>query len=155
MEPFRATLLNPPFAQDPPLKLSVNARTLGLVIAVLAGLGVLVEVVGLLGVLSLGVAYAASGFAGIAFVAIVGLVLDLAAAVLSLTGGWRMSQGQASGKPLVIYGLAIGFAGEIVVGVGYESLGNALVGMVVLFAIYYLVIVSRFPAPGGAPPPGA
>ncbi len=153
MEPLRTSLLNPPFAQDPPVKLNVNAKTLGLVIAVLAALGLLLEVVGLLGVLSLGFAYAAAGFAGIAFLAIVGLLVDLAAVVLSLVGGWRMWNGLASGKPLVIYGLAIGFVGEIVVGVGYGSLGNAVVGLLVLFAVYYLVVISRFPTAGAAPPP--
>ncbi|HVA20594.1 MAG TPA: hypothetical protein VNN74_00640 [Candidatus Micrarchaeia archaeon] len=148
MDPIRSRLVNPGFAHNPPVKLNIDAKTLGLVIAVLSGIGVLLEAVGLLGVLSLGAAYAAAGFAGIAFVAVLGLAVDLAAALLGLVGGWRMAQANPTGKPLVIYGLALGFLGEIVVGIGYYAAGGAILGLIVLAVLYYLVVISRFPGEG-------
>ena len=141
----RDTLLSPSFAEDPPVKLNVNARTLGLVIAILAGLGLLFELIGLLGLLSLGAAVAGTVFGGIVFLAVVGIVVDLAAAGLSLIGGWQMHQGRRDGKNLVIYGLVVGFIGEIVVGLGYASIANAFVGLIILAIVYYLVVISRFP----------
>ncbi len=152
MEPLRTMLTDPAFAKDPPIKMNVNARTLGLVVAILAGIGLLLEVVGVLGVLSVGAFYAAAGFAGVAGVAFVGLAINLIATGMALAGGWRMSQGDGTGKPLVIYALAIGFLGEVVVGIGYYSVSNALPGLIVLAVLYYLVVISRFPGEELPPP---
>jgi hypothetical protein len=151
------TLLDPPFAADPPVKFNVNAKILGLVIAILAVIGAVFEglVGGLLSVFGFGGGFQAIWLLGV----LVGLVADILAAV----GGFRMYSGDRAGKPLVIYALALGLLGAIVglIGnlvaysgylLGYSA-GGAIFGLIVdliiYFIIYYLVVISRFP--GDAP----
>jgi hypothetical protein len=146
-------LLNPPFADDPPIKLNVNAKILGIVIAVLSALGILALLGALTALLGLGVLFASLGFAGILPMAFLGILVGAAADVASLVGGWRMYQGNADGKRLVIYALAIGFLGQIVTGFGYASFGNVILPVIVILVVYYLVVISRFPGATPQPPP--
>jgi hypothetical protein len=135
------TLVNPPFANDPPVKLNLDAKVVGLVVGILGALGALLSFFGLIGLLGV---TAAAAFAGIFFLALIGLLLNLVADVMCAIGGWRMYQGDASGKRLVIYGLAIAFVAEIILAIGL-SVGSAIVQLVVLAVIYYIVVVSRYP----------
>jgi hypothetical protein len=137
------TLVNPPFANDPPVKLNLDAKVVGLVVAILGGLGALFAFLGLLGLLGLGAAL--SGFAGIFFLALVGVILNLVADVMAALGGWQMYQGNESGKRLAIYGLAIAFAAEIIQMIGFSS-GSAIVPLILLALVYYAIVVSRYPA---------
>jgi len=137
------TLVNPPFANDPPVKLNLDAKVVGLVVAILGGLGALFAFVGLLGLLGLGAALA--GFAGIFFLALIGVILNLVADVMAALGGWQMYQGNESGKRLTIYGLAIAFLAEIVQIIGFSS-GSAIVPLILLALVYYAIVVSRYPA---------
>jgi hypothetical protein len=135
------TLVNPPFANDPPVKLNLDAKVVGLVVGILGALGALLSFFGLIGLLGV---TAAAAFAGIFFLALIGLLVNLVADVMTAIGGWRMYQGDASGKRLVIYGLAIAFVAEIILAIGL-SVGSAIVQLVVLAVIYYIVVVSRYP----------
>ncbi len=149
MESQTNILLNPPFAQDPPVKLDVNAKILGIIIAGLSALGILGALTALAALLGVGAILAAAGVGGILALAYVGVLVGGAADVMSLVGGWRMYQGNVEGKRLVIYALALGFLGQIVTGVGYVSLGNVILPLLIILVVYYLVVISRFP--GEAP----
>ncbi len=142
------TLLNPPFAQHPPVKIAVNAKALGAVIAVLSAISVL-------GLLALGTYLARYGGGGIVFLAVVGVVIDLVAVVVALVGGWRMYHENPEGKKFVIYSLAIGFVAQIVQGIGYYSIINTVLSLIVLLivlaVIYYIVVLSRFPSQATQP----
>jgi hypothetical protein len=142
-------LLNPSWAQNPPVKLDINAKILGIVIAILSALGVLGSLVALLVLLGGGAALAAAGVGGILFIAIIGTLIGGVAELLSLLGGWQMYQGNAAGKRWVIYGLAIALAGNVVTGLGYLRVGSVILPILVILAVYYLVVISRFP--GEAP----
>jgi len=137
------TLVNPPFANNPPVKLNLDAKVVGLVVAILGGLGALFAFLGLLGLLGLGAAL--SAFVGIFFLALIGVILNLVADVMAAIGGWQMYQGNESGKRLAIYGLAIAFAAEIIQMIGFSS-GSAIVPLILLALLYYAVVVSRYPA---------
>ena len=103
-----------------------------------------------------------------------GLFLALVVAV----GGFRMYQGDRSGKNLVIYGIVVAVIAQVVnligtiiaysglAGLGLGIGAGAIIGfifwLVIRFIVYYLVVISRFPgeaplvsSPGGygAPPP--
>src|SRR5207245_1513289 len=87
------TLVNPPFANDPPVKLNLDAKVVGLIVAILAGIGALFALLGLLGLLGLGAA-----FGGIFVLAIIGIIVSLVADVMAVAGGWQMYQGKENGK---------------------------------------------------------
>jgi hypothetical protein len=137
------TLVNPPFANDPPVKLNLDAKVVGLVVAILGGLGAVFAFLGLLGLLGLGATL--SAFAGIFFLALIGVILNLVADVMAAIGGWQMYQGNESGKRLAIYGLAIAFVAEIIQMIGFSS-GSAIVPLILLALLYYAIVVSRYPA---------
>jgi hypothetical protein len=137
------TLVNPPFANDPPVKVNFDAKVVGLVVAILAGIGGLFALLALLGLLGLG-----ATFAGIFWLAIIGILVSLVGDVMAVMGGWQMYQGNASGKRLAIYGLALTFLAEIILMIGFSA-GSAILQLILLAVLYYAVVVSRYP--GQAP----
>jgi len=141
------TLVNPPFANDPPVKVNFDAKVVGLVVAILAALGALFSLLGLLALLGAG-AVAGSTFAGNFFLALIGVLVTLVADIMAAIGGWQMYQGNESGKRLAIYGLALAFVAQIVQMIGFGSAGGIL-GLILLAIVYYAVVVSRYP--GQAP----
>jgi hypothetical protein len=136
------TLVNPPFAKNPPVKLNLDAKVVGLVVAILGGLGALFVFLALLSLLGFGAALSA---AGIFFLALIGVILNLAADVMAAIGGWQMYQGNESGKRLAIYGLAIAFVAEIIQMIGFSS-SSGIVPLILLALVYYAIVVSRYPA---------
>ena len=138
------TLVNPPFANDPPVKVNLEAKVVGLVVAILAGLGALLSLLALLGLLGAG-AVVGSAFAGIFFIALIGVLINLVADVMAAVGGWQMYQGNESGKRLAIYGLALAFVAQLIQMIGFGSAGGIL-GLVLLAIVYYAIVVSRYPA---------
>jgi hypothetical protein len=158
------TLVHPPFENDPPVKLNISAKIIGLVAAILAGLGVLVYLVSIPVVLAIGSAVTVLGVAtgtarpGILVVALLGLIVGLVADLLTLVGGWRMYQENREGKKLVIYGLVVGLIGNLVYEIGVVSFGGFIFTALIDFVIYYIVVISRFPGDpplvtGTMPPP--
>jgi len=151
------TLLDPPFAADPPVKLNVNAKILGLVLGILALLAAVF--LGLIGGLISVIGLAAGGFGGIW---LIGSLVSLVGYIMSAIAGYQMYQGDRGGKRLMIYGLAVVFIGAIVgaigriiaysgilgFGAGY-AVGGAIFDIIfgiIFFGIpYYLVVISRFP----------
>src|SRR3989442_2447206 len=80
------TLVNPPFANDPPVKVNFDAKVVGLVVAILAGLGALLSLLALLGLLGAS-AVAGSTFGGISFIPFIGALVTLVADVMPPTCG--------------------------------------------------------------------
>ncbi len=146
------TLVNPPFAQDPPIKLNVDAKVLGAVVALLSVLAILLGLAALPALLGVGAFLAPFGFAGFVQLIFIGVIVGLVANVMSLIGGWQMYQGKVEGKRLVIYGLAVWFLGEILSGIGFFSVGNVILPILVIAIVYYLVVISRFPGEQSLPP---
>ncbi len=144
------TLVNPPFAQDPPIKLNVDAKILGAVVALLSVLGILLGLGALPALLGVGAFLAP--FAGFVQLIFIGVIVGLVANVMSLIGGWQMYQGKVGGKRLVVYGLAVWFLGEILSGIGFFSVGNVILPILVIAIVYYLVVISRFPGEQSLPP---
>ncbi|MDQ2952962.1 MAG: hypothetical protein M3R54_11955 [Chloroflexota bacterium] len=144
----RKMLLEPSFAANPPVKLNVPAKTLGLVLAILGAIG---AVFGLLGILALlGLSAAVVAFAGIFVLAIIGTIVGWIGTILSAWGGYQMYQEKREGKATVIYGLVLNVIGSLISTLGGSGgLSSWLIGALISFAIYYLVIISRFP---GEPP---
>jgi len=166
-------LLDPPFAANPPVKLNVNAKILGLVVGILALIGAIFG--GLVGGLFSLLSLAAGGFGGIW---LIGILLGLIADVMAAIGGFQMYSENRAGKKLVIYALAVGVVGSIVGAIGnivaYSGLyvlggysaGGAIFGLIfgviVYGIVYYIVVISRWPSdvplvasPGGyGNPPG-
>ncbi|MGH2492287.1 MAG: hypothetical protein ACRDF9_12335, partial [Candidatus Limnocylindria bacterium] len=63
-------LLDPPFAKDPPVKLDIPAKMLGLVLAILGGIGTVFGVLGLMGL----TAFAAAVGGGLLIGALIALI---------------------------------------------------------------------------------
>lgn len=131
-------LLNPSFAKDPPVKLDIPAKTLGLVCAILAGISTFFGVIGLLGVSAL------TAVAGTGALFLVGTVINVIGSALVAWGGYKMYQGDRDGKRLAIYGLVASAVGSLIAALGNLGLGGWIVNAVILFVIYYLVVISRF-----------
>ena len=170
------TLTDPPFASDPPVKVNVDAKVLGLVLGIIAVVFAVIDLVGMLGAFS--ICGGLAGGCGFPVLWVVGSIVLLVADVMVAIGGFRMYQSNPEGKNLVIYGIALAVVAQIVnlIGTiiaysGLSSLGlgigaGAVIGfifwLVVRFIVYYLVVISRFPgqaplvaSPGGygSPPP--
>src|SRR5437879_5879390 len=93
-------LLDPPFAADPPVKVNIDAKVLGLVIAILAVIWLVFGglLFGLISVLT---------FAVFQPIWLLGTLVHLVALVMAAVGGFRMYSMDRSGKQLVIYALAL------------------------------------------------
>jgi hypothetical protein len=130
-------LLDPPFAKDPPVKLDIRAKTLGLIYAILAGISTVFGVIGVLGL------SAVTAVANTGALFLVGTVINLVGSALVAWGGYQMYQGVRDGKRLVIYGLVTSAVGSLIAALGNGALGGWIVNAVILFVLYYLVIISR------------
>jgi hypothetical protein len=128
------SILEPDFAKDPPIKVSLSATMLGGVVTVLGALGVLVALLAALG---------ATAFAGAGLPFIVLVLLRGAGAGLAAYGGYQMYQYDAAGKNRVIYGIVLFFIPELLL-VIYSPLSE-LFALLVAASLYYLVILSHFP----------
>ncbi|MEK7284588.1 MAG: hypothetical protein AAB114_01870, partial [Chloroflexota bacterium] len=67
------SLLAPPFAADPPVKMNVPAKTLGLILAILGAIGALFGIFGIFALLGLSAIAAAYG--GIFLLAVIGVII--------------------------------------------------------------------------------
>jgi uncharacterized membrane protein YfcA len=130
-------LLDPAFAKDPPVKLDIPAKTLGLVLAILGGIGTVFGLLGLMGV----TAFAAAVGGGLL---VIGTLVSLVGTALGAWGGYQMYQGDRRGKRLVIYGLIVNVVGGLFAALATAGLGSWIVNAVLAFVVYYLVIISRY-----------
>lgn len=132
-------LLDPPFART--ATFHANAKTVGLILAILGGIGVLFGLIGLPFALAL---------VGITPLLALSLIASLAGAALTLFGGYRMYREDRDGKRWVIYGLVVYLVG-IVLGVLTGSILEQIVPLIILAGVYYVVVTSRFPNETGVP----
>ncbi len=151
------TLTHPPFADDPPLKVSVDSKVLGLVgiLSVVAGLAwLLVSVTGLWIVGSVNAvcnSFAPAGAScgtqsGIFIVGLVGFLLVVAGYLLAAVGGFRMFAMVHEAKSQAIYGLVLGVAGGLIAAIGYGGFLSVFIfDLLLAIVVYYLIVVSRFP----------
>ena len=130
------TLLDPPFAKNPAFR--ADAKIVGLVCAILAGLGVL------FGFLGLPITLALLGPAPILGLS---LIVSLVGDALTAYGGYRMYRGIADGKRWVIYGLIVAFVTSVVAML--LGSGSQILSIVIIAIIYYVVVTSRFPSETG------
>ena len=153
-----SNLTNPRFADNPPLRVNVDSKVLGLVIGILslvAGLAwLLVSIAGLLVVgtvnpycNSIGQSGATCGNnGGIFALGLIGFLLVLAGYLLAAVGGFRMFAMVHEAKSQAIYGLLLGVVGGLIATIGYGGFLSVLIFDVVLaIVVYYLIVVSRFP----------
>jgi hypothetical protein len=148
-------LTDPPFAADPPVKLNVNAKILGLVIGILAVIGLVLSLIALPVVFALNNAVnnicnsfgtnCNVGTTGIFALALIGVLLSIVGDVLYAVGGFQMYNMNRAGKDKVIYGLAINVVGGVLQIVGYGGVGGFIFSLIVAVVVYYLVVISRFP----------
>lgn len=131
-------LLNPSFMKDPPVKLDIPAKTLGLVCAILAGISTFFGVIAVLGVSAL------TAVAGTGPLFLIGNVINVIGSALVAWGGYKMYQVDRDGKRLAIYGLVASAIGSLIAALGSGGLAGWIVNAAILFAIYYLVVISRF-----------
>lgn len=130
-------LLDPAFAKDPPVKLDIPAKTLGLILAILGGIGTVLGVLGLIGVS----AFAAAIGGGLLVIA---TLVSLAGTAVGAWGGYQMYQEDRRGKRNAVLGLVINTVGGLISVVAGTGLGGFIVGTLINFVIYYLVIISRY-----------
>ena len=131
-------LLNPSFMKDPPVKLDIPAKTLGLICAILAGISTFFGVIAVLGVSAL------TAVAGTGPLFLVGNVINVIGSGLMAWGGYKMYQGDRDGKRLAIYGIVASAIGSLITALGSGGLAGWIVNLAILFAIYYLIVISRF-----------
>jgi hypothetical protein len=146
MEFRTETLMDPPFAKDPPVKLNISAKTLGLVYAILGGIAALFGLFGLLALFGFGtLAGAAAILPGIFWLAALGAIISEIGTVISAWGGYQMYQLRRDGKRVAVYGIVINAVGGLVSSLGTGGIFGWVIGLCIAFVLYYLVIISRFP----------
>ncbi len=169
-------LTEPPFAANPPVKVNINAKTLGLVLMILGIIGLIFAIIGLLTIFGFCGGFGV-GLCGFPIIWLLGDLVGLAGLVIGTIGAYRMYQGLRQGKDWVIYGLALGLLGALIglignimaysglLGFGAGAIVGFIIDLIIYFIVYYLVVISRFPGeaplvatPGGyggygAPPP--
>jgi hypothetical protein len=149
-------LTDPPFAADPPIKVNIPAKTVGIVAAILGILGLI-----FFGLFGLFAAFALTTLStvcdglpncntgGIFFLALVGVIVTLVGSLLYLIGGFQMYNLNRAGKNLVIYGLALGLVGGLLELIGGLGAGGFIFDILWFVVGWYIVVISRWP--GDAP----
>lgn len=174
-------LTDPPFAANPPVKVNIDAKILGLVLGILAVIGAVFGLIGLLAAFGACTVLGATiNGCGTPILWILGELVLLVGYIVGAIGGFRMYQMNREGREWVIYGLALGVAGNLIylignivfyssaffggLGVGYSgAIVSFIISFIVYFIVYYLVVIARFPGEApmvprsmggyGAPPP--
>jgi hypothetical protein len=157
------TLMDPPFMKDPPVKINVPAKTLGLVYAILGGIGAFFGALAILGFMGLSAAANVAGvLGGLYWLGLLGAVVSLAGTAMAAWGGYQMYQEKREGKRTAVLGLAINVVGNLIGALGgFGDIFGWIVSTAIAFVLYYLVLISRFAneppvvatnAGGGSPP---
>jgi len=131
------TLLDPPFAKNPAFR--PDAKIVGIVCAVLGGLGLV------FGLLALPITLALLGAAPILGLS---LIASLVGSALAAYGGYQMYKANAEGKRWVIYGLIVSFVTSLIAML--LGSGSQLLSLVIIAIIYYVVVTSRYASQSGA-----
>jgi hypothetical protein len=146
VDKYMDQLMAPAFMKNPPVKLDIPAKTLGLVYAILGALGVLFGLFGLFAALGLSAVATAVGVGGVWILLLIGGLVSLVGTALAAWGGYKMYQGDHAAKRTVVMGLVISLIGGLISALG--TFGGGLPGWIIsaliTFVLYYLVIISRF-----------
>ncbi|HEV1998766.1 MAG TPA: hypothetical protein VGR61_11635 [Candidatus Dormibacteraeota bacterium] len=157
------TLYHPPFENDPPLKLNINAKTLGLVLAILYAIFALFSIIGVFGAMGVAALGSALGVHQIFLLIVIGAIAAAIGDILVAWGGYKLYQLNIDGKRFVIMGLALGVVASVFGAIGFENPSGVIGAIIVAGIIYYIVIISRLPSdaplvtsggPGPGPGPG-
>jgi hypothetical protein len=147
MDALMNQLLHPSFMKDPPVKLDIPAKTLGLIYAILGGIASLFGLFAIFALFGLSAVTSITGVGGVFVLLLIGSIISEAGTVLAAWGGYRMYQGDHGGKRPVVLGLAISVIGGLVSSLGAYGSGlpGWIVSVAITFVLYYLVLISRFP----------
>ena len=166
MDLWNNVIVNPPFRNDPPLKINVTARVMGIIALVLGILGALF-LLALLPVVVF-VSHVANDLCTIYNdcaptsypLATVGVLVGIVGVIAQIVGGIWMMNGQVKGRALLVYALIIGVVGNLFVTINYGG-GTSIFGIIVDLVVYYFLVIARFPGeaplvstPMGQPPMG-
>lgn len=172
MDLWNNVIVNPPFRNDPPVKVNVTARTMGIIALVFGILGGLALLLLLPAVVF--VSTAANDLCHLYNdcvtnsypLATFGIVVGIVGVVAQIVGGIWMMNGQVKGRALLVYALILGVLGNLLVTVNYGG-GTSFFGIVLDLVIYYFLVIARFPGEAplatttgtppsyGSPPPSA
>jgi hypothetical protein len=146
-------LVNPAFRNNPPAKVQVPAKTLGLVLAILAGIGALFQIFAVITAFTWANAldslcsYYGNCVSHSGAIAGLGALVVLAGQVLAVWGGYQMYKEVQQGKAFVIYGMLLALIGNVVYAVGW-GFGYYVVGfifsLIIYGIVYYFVVISRW-----------
>jgi len=143
-------LIHPTFwdPNNPPMKVNVNAKTVGLVSAILGALFALFALFAILGLLALGgvaTAVGGTGVGGLVMVGVIFIILALITDLMWTYGGWQMYQEKPEGRSMVVVSLALSFIFSVVGDLFSTNIGGIIISLIINGAIYYFVMISRFP----------
>lgn len=126
----------------PPLGLKVSATLMGWISLALSVLFLIaLLVVGTSSVLLTRNA----GHSGIFALALLGLVLLVIAQAGMAFGAWQMTQGKHEGRRALLQWLILSVVFSLVYNIGLANLGQFVVQLVIRAALYFFVVISRFP----------
>jgi hypothetical protein len=151
MGPTRESLLHPPFQSDPPIKLNISAKVLGLIYAVLAGIA------SVLTILQFPSFFRVGGLVPVVIIAEATSVVGMAMITL---GGYQMYRTNKRGKEIAIEGMTLYVFSQVVAVLGQllfisypiVFLVSGLVFFAVALVFYYLAVISHFPEEAHANP---
>ncbi len=156
---IRAWLRQPPFAAHPPVRVPMDAISVGRLLLAVAALAVLGNLIVLAEIAGAIPRPQALGGPLTLVVTLAGVAMGFLAEALLLRGGWRMAHGSEEGKGPAVDGLAVALAAYAILGVGIAAPVTILLYLVLVASVYYVVVASQVPvstvaALQASPPPG-
>lgn len=139
---FLDFLAEPTFIDRSRAPIKVSAKVMGWIAL---GLSVLFLIALLLVGVGSTLLLRTSGHSGIFALALIGLVLLVIAQVGMVVGAWQMTQGNHSGRRLLIQALALSVVFSLIYNIGLANLAQFIVQLVIRAVLYYFVVISRFP----------
>ena len=161
MDLWSNVLVEPPFRNDPPLKINVSAKTMGLIAGIFGGLLALLGLVAIPATLAVndlctgfGGLYANTCGSHVAFGGLVGLLIGVVSSIATAIGGVWLYGGKERGRALIIYGLVIGAVGGLIASVSSYG-GTFIFNLIITAVVYYFIVIARgpndVPFPSAAP----
>ena len=144
-------LIHPTFfdPNNPPVKVNISAKIIGIVAAVLGALGILGSLFAIPAVMLIGTATTVLGVtagvhSGVLVLALIGLVLGLIADIIWTIGGYQMYQEKPEGKSMLVVALALNVVTSLIYDIGTAAVTGVIFTLLINGIIYYFVMISRF-----------
>lgn len=149
-------LIHPTFfdRDNPPLKVNVSAKTMGLIAAILGVLFLLFALALLPVIFAIGTMTTVLGVAigephpGILPIALLGMVIAILTDILWIVGGWKLYKEDAEGRDMLIVALAVNVIASLVLDIGLAQPTSVIWTLIWNAIIYYFVAISRLPQEG-------